>query len=1543
MKVSVFTTMPPGIYSGGRYLSLILAYSMSRAGADVTYVANNAPLFERDFQLYDSLCPIRSIISPDFSLPDDLTSDWVVVVPTGGFNGRFYNAAINHARAHNARLALLSFETPNWFASLSPWPRAAMPTEAWRQVVAGGGLVITIAEEGIAPAREYFGIGDNRRPRLFGHWHPAINDLAAEAAMEIDLPRRSITMFVRTEDPHKGAQDLLRIPPEVFEGNVLSLVFGRGVDHGFVTALRRHLSPARDVAVEVLSQISDLEKFSLLSRSKLLLFPSYFEGYGYPPVEAAWMGVPTVAYDLPLLQEVAGEAITRVRAGDIDAFAAAIQQTLATRPPGPDVRGKMRHLTDTMTSGKKMLDLLHTAQALLPPAQGPVPAIAVAGGGTGLSPQATQLASKHKGSINLYEASALLEAGNITFKAKIEGVGPSDTLQFMTPGGVIPSVQLNAAAPDMLHKVVSEGLLESWPVGIGRLNIRLMVNHGDGETTDLGSADLSPDWIALLSATPDGSQRHPGDAVVVADPNDVIARPMLAAALCELCGTLQKLGHRVTLLMPQDTAPPPDELVHDMLPIFDAVEIASAAPDALVNMARKTAAGGLVIAAGIFCNAAPEAFMLDPGGVLEERLALFFPECALAGRKCSFVPDASLWGRVGRATANAPFAVVLPNEPVSILDDKIRLHLKHLKKDLPGLRLLIPAPLFAAERDSVNAWSAVATPIGLSEIGQLLVSGSKVVGLRLGDNSKRSQDALRVEMMLATYKVPIADLDSHQTTAAARSLLLRESLQALGGFGKTLKAKLPPRTSRHEPVLTSFAEQASVHSPIVDPTSGVALPVLSPGNILGFSATIGNDQTGLANGWADRTVLGARIARDSGVISFLIDPLTKACDELEFMLHVSPAMDPELLVKVVLNGHLLATLSNLRAGSSHHRLSVPKSAWRDGEQTLCTILDRRNANPETKVTLIGLTVSRTPSPSLSPSEATSSVAGAREVPLYAPSIDDTSGIVRCSFTQSSGPGFLRLLAGWSYAEPDHTWSEGAQAVIGFRPSLVSRSPLLLCLRGNTFPVPKDPGRSGQRMMVRHGAHFLTEIWLDAAGPPVIAVPLPPPPTDAGIDALLLDFPDAVAPSDLGMGEETRCLGVALQEAECRTLSVCVGRATMQARADAEPRVLMAEVCAAAGVLRLIGEGLVPEKLRFGLADGIQAAWPVAMAGGGWVASLPVSADDLASGEVSILCLAADGGLPASPVECEAWAEPLARRNSAANEAVNVQVTVIAIHDRAPDAMAILDGGELPEMPYPPEKLLDLPTTFEFVEGSPDLVLLGHGWSTPEPEWVWSEGPDAVIHLPSPLGPALLRIDTGAFIFDGVDHQRAVLSCGSSGIATLRLTAFDETTLLVALPTNTAYADSLMLSLPDCTSPAAVGLAEDGRPLALRLHRIEVQTLPETILAAGRDERERSDASSLKILETAALPDGGRFLLLSGPTDEMPFGLAVAPQEGLASVISHALLAPGGWQALLAMTPEEIASDGQVQIQIYATAQEAMEGTPSACLDLPLPMSVDGFE
>jgi alpha-1,3-rhamnosyl/mannosyltransferase len=57
-----------------------------------------------------------------------------------------------------------------------------------------------------------------------------------------------------------------------------------------------------------LGYVSDEQLATLYEEAALVMFPSLYEGFGLPAVEALWAGTPLVCSDIPVLHEVAGEA-----------------------------------------------------------------------------------------------------------------------------------------------------------------------------------------------------------------------------------------------------------------------------------------------------------------------------------------------------------------------------------------------------------------------------------------------------------------------------------------------------------------------------------------------------------------------------------------------------------------------------------------------------------------------------------------------------------------------------------------------------------------------------------------------------------------------------------------------------------------------------------------------------------------------------------------------------------------------------------------------------------------------------------------------------------------------------------------------------------------------------------------------------------------------------------------------------------------------------------------------------------------------------------
>lgn len=83
-------------------------------------------------------------------------------------------------------------------------------------------------------------------------------------------------------------------------------------------------------------RVSDHELSTLYRHARLFVFPSSYEGFGLPPLEALSFGVPVAASDTPVLREVLPErGIFFFRNGDADAMIRAIECALESQEPPP--------------------------------------------------------------------------------------------------------------------------------------------------------------------------------------------------------------------------------------------------------------------------------------------------------------------------------------------------------------------------------------------------------------------------------------------------------------------------------------------------------------------------------------------------------------------------------------------------------------------------------------------------------------------------------------------------------------------------------------------------------------------------------------------------------------------------------------------------------------------------------------------------------------------------------------------------------------------------------------------------------------------------------------------------------------------------------------------------------------------------------------------------------------------------------------------------------------------------------------------------------
>ncbi|MEO5679132.1 MAG: glycosyltransferase family 1 protein [Acidimicrobiales bacterium] len=135
-----------------------------------------------------------------------------------------------------------------------------------------------------------------------------------------------------TVEPRKGLADLVRAFGLVADEDAdlhLVLAGPDGWGRAAVDAATAGLAPAARRRVRRLGWVEPAPRDDLLAGATVLAYPSRYEGFGLPPLEAMAAGVPVVATDAGALPEVLGGAATLVAVGDLSALAGALAATVA--------------------------------------------------------------------------------------------------------------------------------------------------------------------------------------------------------------------------------------------------------------------------------------------------------------------------------------------------------------------------------------------------------------------------------------------------------------------------------------------------------------------------------------------------------------------------------------------------------------------------------------------------------------------------------------------------------------------------------------------------------------------------------------------------------------------------------------------------------------------------------------------------------------------------------------------------------------------------------------------------------------------------------------------------------------------------------------------------------------------------------------------------------------------------------------------------------------------------------------------------------------
>lgn len=112
--------------------------------------------------------------------------------------------------------------------------------------------------------------------------------------------KQGYVLFVGSLDPRKNMLQLLKAFELLPSGLVLKVV--GGASDSFSSFIKQQRIPSDNIVFT--GYVSDLELRELYRRASCFVYPSLYEGFGIPPLEAQAAGVPILVSDIPVFYEI---------------------------------------------------------------------------------------------------------------------------------------------------------------------------------------------------------------------------------------------------------------------------------------------------------------------------------------------------------------------------------------------------------------------------------------------------------------------------------------------------------------------------------------------------------------------------------------------------------------------------------------------------------------------------------------------------------------------------------------------------------------------------------------------------------------------------------------------------------------------------------------------------------------------------------------------------------------------------------------------------------------------------------------------------------------------------------------------------------------------------------------------------------------------------------------------------------------------------------------------------------------------------------------
>lgn len=228
--------------------------------------------------------------------------------------------------------------------------------------------IVTISQNSQKEIHEFYGRPSSDIPIIY----PGIDqsELFRQPAEKVASTKEKYgikgkyILFVGNIEPRKNLKGLLlayeQLDKKLRTEYSLLLVGARGWLDEEIHEIIERLRKNGDTIQRPNKYVDDEDRAAIFSGASLFVYPSLYEGFGIPPVEAMACGVPTITSDNSSLPEAVGDAALMVNANNVGELAQSIAKVLEDKSLQADMTTKGYAQADKFswdTEAKKLLDV----------------------------------------------------------------------------------------------------------------------------------------------------------------------------------------------------------------------------------------------------------------------------------------------------------------------------------------------------------------------------------------------------------------------------------------------------------------------------------------------------------------------------------------------------------------------------------------------------------------------------------------------------------------------------------------------------------------------------------------------------------------------------------------------------------------------------------------------------------------------------------------------------------------------------------------------------------------------------------------------------------------------------------------------------------------------------------------------------------------------------------------------------------------------------------------------------------------------------------